>query len=316
MAVTLVQPLQDRRRSSFRDGKYVHYLLWLVTTDTITDGPAAAILAAGIPTPGSVFIDTAGNLAYLSGKDADPRASSTLHFEVNCEFTTLDPAAPDDNPLHQQPGWAFSYTEGTENYFTDKSPAGTTNAAGQVGPFVVVNSAGDTFEQFKTRERGELQITLTRNEATNDAVGNDAYSHTINTQVVSLDGNEFAVGTLKLSPIAATKQTKTLRTGITVTYYAKTYVLKARHEGWHDMPLDVGFNELTGSTVDNTQSVQPIVDDVGLPVTKPWPLDGLGNAKPNITDAPAVLDFQPYSPAEFTPLNHDWTYSALTPAPY
>jgi hypothetical protein len=294
MSIVSVGELWDRRRTSYRDYLLVHYLMYQVVCDNGSDGTATAAGAAGIPRPGDAFVDPYENVAYLTGIEVDPRNGADRVFEIQVEFTTLNPSAPNDNPLLQPPGYTFTYNEQTSAYFTDNTP-GT--------PKQVVNSAGDPFETFMQRETGELQVVMTRNEATHDAVAMDAYGHTINTAVVTLDGNNFDIGTLKLSPIQATKSQKTLRTGEVVNYYAKTYTFKARHEGWHDMPLDIGFNELVGTKTKNTQNLRRIVDSNGNPVTKPWALNGSGVKMPNATDTPATLDFQPYIPMDWSGLS-------------
>ena len=293
MAIKDVQPIHPRRRASYRDGKFTYYLLWLVTSDTQYDGPAAAIIAPGIPPPGSIFIN-GGKKAYLTGLDVDPRDNSDRHFEVQAEFTTDD--IEDDNPLHQPPTYSWSYQEATEPYFIDES---TNGADGKGVP--VVNSVGDAFEQFMQRESGTLTITVGRNEANYDAASDDQYGHTVNKFPVTLDGTTYDTGTLKLSPISAVKSSKKVRTGETIVYYAKTYIFKARHEGWHDAPLDVGYNTSVGDKTKNNQSIVPIVDANGLPLKTPWPLNGAGKKKPNATDKPAVLDFQPYKSMDWTP---------------
>jgi hypothetical protein len=298
MSVVSVQPIHERRRSSYRDQKTVHNLLWLVTCDAATDGPALAIIADGVPQPGTAFVNAVGEVAWLSGIDVDPRGASDRHFEVMVEFTSLGPNDPEDNPLNQPPGFSWSYQETTEPYFIDESQNGPNNTG-----VPVANSAGEAFEQFLQRERGELTITMTRNEAAHDAAADDAYSHTTNQGDVMLDGASLLAGKVKLSPISAVKSYKKLRNNTTLTYYAKTYVFKARHEGWHDKPLDVGYSELTGNKGTNTQGLRPIVDAAGIPIKKPWPLDGMGKKKPNATDAPFELDFQPYAAADWSPLN-------------
>ncbi|MBV8781120.1 MAG: hypothetical protein JO353_06955, partial [Phycisphaerae bacterium] len=279
MAVTTVEPIWERRRSSYRDSKIVHYLLWLVTCNDPFDGTAAAINANGVPQDGDAYVDPAGNVCYLSGIDADPRQGSDRHFEVMVEFTDDQTATADDNPLHAAPTFAWSYENTTEQYFIDNSDSSVTNAAGDTGPFNVVNSAGEAFEQLPVRDKGWLVITMARNEATHSAAADDVYSNTVNHADVQLDGTTYAAGTLKMSPIAATKNQKLLRSGTNVVYYAKTYTFKARHEGWHDKPLDVGFNELIGTKTTNTLNLRRIVDQSGAPVTKPWPLDGTGKKK-------------------------------------
>lgn len=297
MAVKSVKPRHERRRSSFRDGKLVHTLVWLVTCDAIGDGPATAITAPGVPGPGSYLLGVTPR-AKLSGKECDPVQSSSNHFDVVCEFTQVDDPEPDPNPLHRAPEYSWEYTDATEPYFIDASTKG---ADGKGVP--VVNSAGDAFEQFMERESGELVIKMTRNEATYDAAALDVYKHTVNKFPVTLDTTTYAVGTVKLSPITATKMWERMPDDTVVVYYKRSYVFKARHEGWHDHPLDVGFNELKKRrNQDDPITTVPIVDANGLPLAKPWPLDGKGNKQKNVTDKPAELDFQPYIEMDWTPL--------------
>lgn len=303
MAIVSVEPIHPRRRSQYRDSLVTHYLLWLVTCDNAADGTAAAIYAAGIPRPGDVYVDGGGEICEVTGIDVDPRQNSDRHFEVNVEFSSPTPDQTDDNPLNQPWGYSYSYSETTEPYFIDRSdPAGDSGKNNQV----VVNSAGEAFEQFQQRERGELTITITRNVASHNAAALDAYSHTINPADVVIDGITYAAGTLKLSPIGAVKSRKVLKTLQVVVYYAETITLKARHQGWHDHPLDVGFNELVGDKTLNTQMLRPIVNANGLPLGKPWPLNGKGAKMPNATDTPATLDFEPYF------AHTDWTPLGLT----
>jgi hypothetical protein len=291
MSVTDVQPIHPRRRSSWRNGTLIHTLLWLVTCDSQFDGPAVAIFADGIPQNGDVLVDGDSNVCPLTGIDVDPRNSADRIFEVLCEFTAAADNNTDTNPLDQPWDYAYSYNESTEPYFIDRSDpdgdSGTNNKP-------CVTSAGEAFQQFMTRERGELTITLTRNVASHNAAALDVYSHTINMATITIDGNGFATGVLKISPISAKKNVQKNKDGTSTTYYTQTLTFKARHQGWHDRPLDVGFNQLVGKKSNNTLSLQPIVDANGLQVTKPWPLNGSGAAMLNITDLPFTLDFEPY----------------------
>lgn len=296
MAVVSVKERHERRRSSYRDGKMVHTLVFLVTCDDIADGPAAAISASAVPGPGSWLLTSPP--ARLSGKDCDPVQASGLHFDVLTEFTTPDPTAPPENPLDRPPEYSWGSADTTEPYFIDQSTNGP-NGSG----VPVVNTAGDAFESFLERERGEMTITMSRNEATHDAATADAYSHTVNKSSVMLDGTTFAAGTLKLSPITAQKVKEKLSDNTVVTYYKRTFLFKARHAGWRDHPLDIGFSELkTRRSVLDPVATKPIVDSNGLNVTKPYPLDGAGHKKPNATDTAAVLEFQPYTEKDWTPL--------------
>jgi hypothetical protein len=57
------------------------------------------------------------------------------------------------------------------------------------------------------------------------------------------------------------------------------------------------------TTTKTIKTPYPILDGNGnCQVTKPWPLDGNGNAKPSADDAPAVLTFHPYTPKSWAGL--------------
>lgn len=308
MAVKSVKQRHERRRSTFRDGKLVHTLVFMVTCDAIGDGPATAITASGVPGPGSYLVGVLPK-AKLSGKDCDPVQGSGMHFDVVCEFTQVDDPEKPDNPLEAPPEFSWTYAETTEPYFIDETPDDVSTPDGKHGPRPVVNTAGDAFENFMDRESGVLTITMTRNEATYDPSVLDAYKDTVNKNAVTLDATTYAAGTLKLSPITATKQYATLHDethdGTKIIYYKRVYVFKARHEGWRDHPLDIGFNELVPDPSDPNKpgKVLPIVDSAGLVIKKPWPLDGHGRKKPKATDKPEVLEFRPYKEMDWTPIN-------------
>jgi hypothetical protein len=146
--------------------------------------------------------------------------------------------------------------------------------------------------------------------ATFDPVANDNYKNTVNDGAVVIDGVTYAAGTCKLSPITATKQTEKINvngTQVTVVYYRRTMTIKARHEGWDHLVQDVGVNEKTTVTSTNGPVVQikPILNSIGVQVKKPWPLDGNGKAKPNVTDTPETLTFKPYTRMSWSGLTFD-----------
>src|SRR6267142_1375196 len=222
--VVSVHEMHQRRRSSHRDGKVSHTRAFVVTTSDITDGTAVAIDATdgitSIPGPGYFY----GGVPF-SGKDAQPLQDSGNHFEVTVEYSDDASGTQSDiHPLDRPPEVSWSNTEGTEPYFIDESAPAKP----------VVNSAGDAFEQFLERETaGQIVITVTRNEDFHDAALADEYSHTVNTDAITIDGTIFPPGTLKLSPIQASKHVEKVRlSGVEefVTYYRKTYTFKARRD--------------------------------------------------------------------------------------
>jgi hypothetical protein len=292
MAVIEVKELHQRRRSSVKDGQVTHTRAFLVTTDNIEDGTVVAISAVGVPRYGEPHpVDAA---CKVSSVDADPVKDSGVHFEVVVEYVSGQLVGTVGNPLDRPPEISWGGSEATAPYFLDCSAE----------PKPVVNSAGEPFDNYLEREVGEMVITVTCNEATHDAADADTYSHTINSHPLKLDTTTFAAGTLKLSPIQATKVKERVEEDgsvMNVTYYRRTYTIKARHEGWNDKPIDVGLNERTGDLAKGFK-LKPILDQTNQPVKRPWPLDGLGKRKPNPTDKAGVLEFKPYKQVAWTGL--------------
>lgn len=306
MAVLSVKEKTDRRRSSYKDGKVTHVRVFQVKLDDPRDGTAVALTANDgtnrIPSPGDNYRGTS-----VSSIEADPVPNSAVHFEVTVESTDGDIEQFETHPLSRPAQISWSGSETTEPYFMDEGDD-------QEESKPVVNTALDPLEQFLERERGEMVITITRNEDYHDAAEADEYSHTTNLDYVTIGTTTFAPKTLKLSPIQAATATESWQ-GLTVEFYQKTYTLKARRQGWDDKPLDLGFNELFEATVTGqngqpqiVKRKRPIVDANGLPVKKPVPLDGAGKALvllPSMlpTETVVPLRFRPYRKVSWAPIN-------------
>lgn len=298
----------QKERGSNKDGKIGCTREYLVAFDGPADAFAAmtAKISGGAAVPQYGEVHPGNGLIFVSSIDAELAGDSLRHFKVTVEYSSNETKQTADNPLERAPEISWSYAEATEPYFLDRTPES------EQGPKPVTNSAGEPFEQYLERECGTLTITISRNESAYDAAALDQYSHTVNSKQVRIDNTIYDPGTLKLSPITATKATETY-TGsdgkpVTVTYYKKTYVLKASRAGWNQKVLDVGVNE--GVQVDDPDhagmklvTLRPILDRGNKQVTKPVPLDGLGHKRPSVTDKPAQLTFRPYVSMDWTPIN-------------
>ncbi len=300
MAVVSVKEQHQRRRSTLRDGKLIHLRTWLVVTSDIRDGTAAALVADDgtnrvpfyrEPYPGRPT-------CLVSSIEANPVQNSGRHFEVQVEYTDGDIEAFPLHPLERAADISWGASEGTEPYFIDQSDP----------PKPVANSAGDSFDQFMERENGQMVITYAVNVPDHDANDAETYSHTVNQDIVVLDGTVFGPGTLKLSPIQAQKMSEVWM-GETVEFYKRTYTLKARRDGWKDKPLDIGLNEIVQELDSDTNTlvnrIKPILDRSGSQLRKPHPLNGAGKRKPSATDKPAVLEFAPYKTKSWAPLSFE-----------
>jgi hypothetical protein len=302
MAIISVKEQHQRRRSTYNDGKILHVRVWQVTTSDIRDGTAAALVAPGIPIPNELWPGTLH--VRVTRIDVQPVQNTGVIFEVQVEWNSVDPSSDKDDvhPLDRPPEFSWGATETTEPYFMDRSPT----------PKRVVNTSGDSFEQFLQREDGELVAVMVRNEATFDASDLDTYSHTVNNELITLDGNLFTETQLKLSPVTAVRTVEVVTINgqeEEVTYYKVRYEWRAKREGWRDKVLDVGFNELivrienVNGTPTPVKHLIPIIEkETALRVTHPYPLDGTGHKKANPDDPPAELEFRAYEEKSWAPL--------------
>jgi hypothetical protein len=297
MAVISFKEQHQQRRSTYRDGKWTHQRQWQAECDDPDDGTVVA--AAAAPPPGAVHPKDGS--ARLTGLEVTPTNSSERIFTVLAEYSSTGLIGLPANPLDRPPTIVYGSTDATEEYFLDRSTP---------DPKPVTNSAGDHPESFRERDTGELVLTITTNEETFNPLEMDEIKNTTNKDIVSIDGIEYAPGTLKLSPPTAKKVTEKVEgeggTFENFTYYEVTWVLKARKDGWDDKLIDVGLNELVpNSDPTKPAKLRPIVDSTNLPVKKPWPLDGHGRKLATPDATPATLTFKPYGKG-------DWgTYKAF-----
>lgn len=241
--------------------------VFLVTCNSPHDGTAAALTASvtvngiehRVPRAGDDYLGTTVNSI-----EADPKDNSDRHFEVTVESSDADESETFAvHPLDRPPEVTWT-TETTEPCFIDVDDE---------KPKPVTNSAGDPFDQFLERECGEMVITVAMNVDYHDAADADLYSHRVNREHVTVDGTTYAPGTLKLSPIQATRVIEIWQ-GQELLFYRRVLQFKARRQGWDDQPIDLGVNELVQVTekvngVDRTvKKRKPIMDSAGLPVRK------------------------------------------------
>lgn len=304
MSVISIKELHQRRRSSYRDGKASHTRVFLVTTNDIKDGTAVAMTAAvydeqgnikaAVPSPGQTHNQDGS--AIVTGIDAQPVQDSGVHFEVSCEYSGGGAIGVPTSPLDRAPEISYGSSDVTAGWFMDHSDP----------PKPCVNSAGDPFDNVSDKEANEIVITITVNEPSHSPIDADAFSNSVNKDAVTIDGITYAAGTLKLSPITAQKTTERVEengAAMDFVFYRRTYVLKAKKDGWKEKVLDTGLNELIANAdLTKPGRVIPIVDGVNAPVKRPWPLDGAGRKKPKSTDTPAELTFRKYPEVEFAPL--------------
>jgi hypothetical protein len=210
MAIVYVREIPHRRRSSINDGRLTHTRAWLVKTDDPADGPNAALYAVD-PNDGDERIPRANvdtfpgaSTITCTSVEAETKDDHPCLFEVSATYEGEN--AVDDvtaNPLDEPAQVGYAFDQGTEPYFIDRSDT----------PKVVTNSAGDRFDEQSERECHTMVINVVRNEATYSPIEADRFSNTTNRDPIVIDGTTYAAGTLKLSPIAGTRQVKQIEVG-------------------------------------------------------------------------------------------------------
>ncbi|HEV7299261.1 MAG TPA: hypothetical protein VGN72_07845 [Tepidisphaeraceae bacterium] len=244
-------------------------------------GVTVPVLGAGHPDDGN---------RKVKSVSASPDAESRKVFTVEVEYSDkLSLVALDPNPLDRPAEVSWDFDDATVPYFTDRSET----------PKPVVNSAKERFESYLERETGSITATVTKNIP---AAGAGSYSaatalslkDTLNGGTITVDGVSISAGQAKLKCwTVGPVQSETVN-GVVVNY-RQSKILYQFRETWDHVVEDRGYNEKDGTT----GKVKPILkgDKPPTPVDTPWPLDGAGAKKANISDEPEPLTFKPYASA-------------------
>lgn len=253
---------------------------WLIL---FSDGPgstaptaAEALGAPGVAAKGEAF-------------DADH--PTTVVVAINYELTgrrsarvvaTYEGPEPDEggdttptgaSPLDEPPQFRFGGSLTSEPFFRD------------VDDQLMTTSAGEEFADLPVRVRPQFTISITRNRSSFNHGTAAAAIPMVNAAATLINGTTYAERTLRLDNVTAEGPLE--RNG--VTYWRVTTNLTARAITWDVLLEDRGLYE----TDDDGQLV-PILDANGSPVLTPYPLNGSGKARPNPTDAPAIIDRRAY----------------------
>ncbi|MEM9414496.1 MAG: hypothetical protein AAGA29_03340, partial [Planctomycetota bacterium] len=273
--ISVKEKHQDRRAMRTRSGSKEYTRVFQVETDDINDGPAVAVDAAGVPASGDTY-----NGVMFSEKDAAPVDGDDTLFEVTVSYSNSGGSqAQDEDPLARPADVSFEGSETTEPFFRD------------VNDKRVINSAGEPFHDFLDRIRSIGSILIERNEATFDDVLMESFRDTTNDATVTIKGNGYAAGTLKMGAVTAKERTEN-----DVTYWRVRYPISKNRDGWLIRVEDRGFSERLGN------DLKPILDAAGNQVALPWPLNGAGTKRFNPADLPAIIDFDAYESKSWAPL--------------
>lgn len=280
MAIVSVNPVRESESCKVSENGRKYDRTYLVTTSTHTDN--ASVVRTGIAaSPYLLKIGQAHGTdanAYINDINIREYGEDRKTWRVDVAWETLQfgQLQPNDNPLLRPTEYRWGSDTRTVPFFKDLTGKN------------VVNSAGESFEQLPEREKSDWSVTITRNEATPNLATLFSYSDAVNSDTFSVDGATFAAGYAKLT---ISDCTKIIENGY--TYYRITYLLRFRAEGWLVRIADMGYNEIASG------KRRPIIDEDGMEVRRPWPLNGLGVKVASPTGSPAELTFKACSELPF-----------------
>ena len=277
---------EARLRSSDGAPVFESVYHFLVKADSKTASRASILATTGLPQLGD--IDAGSSLGVCRSSVAVQREGQPLYWDVTCEFSTEVKESQDSqNPGSDPTTWKPVY----ETKFERIQEVVTEDASG----VAIANSAGQPFENGMTRTRSipvweffqfepatvtDEQI-IERNETVNDDTFKGRAAHTLLLCVQSSVIGFYYGARLRL------------------THYA----LKYNKATWKHKRLDVGTVFL--GTVGEEEIDQLPYLDAGDPDNDIPPgvilggLDGSGG-KVDAGDPPAVLEFDMYTPIDFS----------------
>jgi len=271
--MSALSPNLIARKKGNRSDRQTWEYTYLVQTTDLADGPSVALAAVTALLPPSGY--------RLTDVDSAHRQRNPLWFQVVAIYERNTAGVEGDDPLARPSILTGSWEEWTEAYFIDADDK------------LVVNFAGDRFEDFLQRKRGSMVLQITKNLATFPAPTYDAIKFTTNSVAETIRGTIYPIDTLLFLPPTVNEQYETV--GETEFHYYATTFRLAADEAFHQHTIEQrGYQQLVGDPAEKL----PILDDAGEPVAAPWPLNSDGTAKA-IGAAADVEAFRPYERANW-----------------
>lgn len=215
---------------------------------------------------------------YISNLDCSVIGRNGLWWQCDATVEIIPWGGSDPTPLMRPSILTSTYDETLDPYFKD--------AYGSL----ITNSAGDRFSEFPQRRNGKHLLQITKNFASFPALAYDAMKFTRNSVAVIIKGTSYDANTGLLLPVTVQEIIEQVG-GVLYDYFSTTFRILIDGNYHEDLMEDRGFFQFTPGA--STGHVEILGTD-GHPLTTPWPLDGLGHAKPNATDAPPVAGRFPY----------------------
>lgn len=249
---------------------------YVVLYDGMVSARTAAS-AAGLPSIGSTHPDDSSLRVTARSAKLASEDTRTI-FQVAVTYTTNTVL---ENPLTVPANitWDFADSEKIA-LFEDCSDT----------PKLIINTAGEPFENFLEQDTGSLTVTITKNIAANGY--NPAtwlpfmQPKAVNSDPITIDGHTIAAGKAKFASVSC----GSVQESNGMSYRVLTIKIDLRNS-WDTEIESRGFNESDGGTPKKLKEISKGIP-AGSKPDFPWPLDEEGAAMPNADDPPAKLTFK------------------------
>ena len=234
MAVVSVNEINDGERAVKTRSGWEYTRVFKVVLDDPTDGPRAAALAddgsTAVPSINDAHPDDANALAHRIDpqKVSDTRLIFNVAVDYKTQFGAELPIT--ENPLDEDP--TIAWGRWTRTIAVDKDKDGT----------AVLNSARDPFDPPAEDDEYELEVTITRNEASFTPATAREYLNSVNSSSTTIAGYSADAREAKLVEFGGASAE---RHG--TSYYVVTYKIQFKEDLWDLSLLDQGLYYLDGT---------------------------------------------------------------------
>jgi hypothetical protein len=264
VTVTYRGEIHDQRKASNKQGKRSYTRVFLLTTDSRSDGAFTVGSNVSLPVIGSAFPDDANAVC----KSIDVACvDGFTKWHVTCNYD--DTYQVESTPTNDETRISWSSEIFQREAWKDKDGDG------------VLNSAGDPFNPPVMRDDARTVCRIVQN-ASSVPTYVLTYPNCVNSTSFTIDGVSVAARYAKISNVGVSEERR--RNG--TVYREVTIEMHIRNETWDFEILDAGFREF--DPADSTKRIL-ITNDDGTDITEPACLDGSGAKVATPTPANAVF---------------------------
>lgn len=281
--VGLAQELPDSPKGNFELGKFTIDRMFLVTTNSLLDGPGTVCLAPGIPLLFSpyYFGNEGSWFMLVRSVSAERKGPNSLWWTVTVHYESPDPKdsqsgsgsgkadagggggketpAEFENPLLMVPEIEIHSSQHKEIIYQGYDNSGN--------PIALSASNGEPYIPAPERDAARWELRITRNESIVSPIVTTSltYQNAVNSDTFW----GASAGQVKCQSIAVQRLEKNYPDGSTFDYLKCTYIFQFRPDSWDLTILDKGTYYINGSSkrikfkTDDNQNREGILNGSG-----------------------------------------------------